>query len=314
MKKRFVVIDANALIHRAYHALPRLTTRKGELVNAVYGFLLVFLKAIREFEPDYIAACFDLPGPTFRHKEFAEYKATRPKAPDELYEQIPRIKEILKTFSVPVFEKEGFEADDLIGTISKNPEVEKIDTIVLSGDLDTLQIVDENTKVYTLKRGVKDTILYDEEKVRDRYQISPTQLPDFKALVGDPSDNIPGVPGIGPKTASRLLKKFGNLENLYSALISGREISALNQRLRVKLEECKEQAFFSKMLAKLRYDVPIDFDLEKCAFGKYNKEKVVEIFKKLEFYTLIKRLDTPTPHQNKFDTGQASKKNLGRLF
>lgn len=304
-EERFVIIDSNSIIHRAYHALPHLATKRGELVNAIYGFLLVFFKIIKEFQPDYVAACFDFPAPTFRHKEFAEYKATRPKAPDELYEQIPKVKEILQAFSVPIFEKEGFEADDLIGTISKKAEKDPaVETVILSGDLDTLQIVDENTKVYTLKKGVKDTILYDEAKVLARYQIPPSLLPDFKALVGDSSDNIPGVPGIGPKTATKLLTETGSLENLYKGVEENTEkAKKITPKTKEILLQSKDQAFVSKMLAQIRYDVPIEFDLKKCAFEKYNKEKVVEIFKNLEFHTLIKRLDFPAP-----------KKSSGRLF
>jgi len=290
-KKRLIIIDSNSIIHRAYHALPPLSTKKGELVNAVYGFLLVFFKVLREFQPDFVVATFDFPAPTFRHQEFKEYKATRPKAPDELYNQIPKVKEILNSFNVPIFEKEGFEADDLIGTISrlapKKQILPEIETIILSGDLDTLQLINRYTKVYALKKGVKDTILYDERAVRERYGFSPEQLIDFKALKGDPSDNIPGVPSIGEKTAIKLIKEFGSLENLYSAL------TGLNQRLRTKLEEYKDQAFFSKNLAKINQNVEIDFDFKKGEWKNYDREKVTKILKDLEFFSLVARLPTP---------------------
>ncbi|MBZ9578670.1 hypothetical protein KJA14_02360 [Patescibacteria group bacterium] len=294
-KKRLIVIDSNALIHRAYHALPLLTTKKGELVNAIYGFLLVFFKALRELQPDFIVACFDLPAPTFRHKKFKEYKATRPKAPDELYKQIPKTKEILKAFNVPIFEKEGFEADDLIGTIArlapKKQIIPEIETIILSGDLDTLQLVDPYTKVYTLRKGMKDTVLYDEKAVQERYGIQPSQLIDFKALKGDPSDNIPGVPGVGEKTAAKLLQEFENLKNLYKELKEKSEkAKKLKSHLRKVLLECEDQAFFSKMLAKIKRDVEIDFDFEKCNWKKYDKEKVTQILKEFEFYSLLTRL------------------------
>ena len=287
-KKRLIIIDSNSIIHRAFHALPPLTTKKGELVNAVYGFLLVFFKVLREFQPDFVVATFDFPAPTFRHKEFKEYKATRPKAPDELYNQIPKVKEILESFNVPIFEKEGFEADDLIGAIAKLAPKKQIlpaiETIILSGDLDTLQLINLHTKVYILKKGVKETILYDEKAVKERYGLSPEQLVDFKALKGDPSDNIPGVPGIGEKTAIKLIKEFGNLENLYSAL------TGLNQPLRAKLEEYKDQAFFSKNLAKINQNVEIDFDFKKGEWKNYDREKVTKILKDLEFFSLIARL------------------------
>lgn len=295
-KKRLIIIDSNSVIHRAFHALPPLTTKKGELVNAVYGFLLVFLKAIREFQPDFIAATFDFPAPTFRHQKFKEYKAKRPPAPEELYQQIPRVKEVLKTFNVPVFEKEGFEADDIIGTIAKlapkKQVLPKIETIILSGDLDSLQLVDPKTKVYALRKGVKDTILYDEVLVKEKYQgLSPQQLVDFKALRGDPSDNIPGVRGIGEKTAIQLIRDFNSLENLYREIEEKTEKSKeIKLAVREKLINGKEQAFLSKTLAQLDQNAPIDFNLEKCQWGKYDKEKVIEIFKNFDFKSLMERL------------------------
>ncbi len=293
--KRLIIIDSNSIIHRAYHALPPLKTKKGELVNAVYGFLLVFFKAIREFQPDLVAACFDFPGPTFRHKKFKEYKAKRPPAPKELYDQVPKVKEILKGFEVPIFEKEGFEADDLIGTISKKFPKKQIfpqaETIILSGDLDTLQLVNSQTKVYLLKRGVKDTILYDESKVKERYGLNSNQLVDFKALRGDPSDNIPGLAGIGEKTATELIKEFGSLENLYREM---NQKSEKTKKLKPKLKELlfrqKEQVFLSQALASIEKNVSIDFNLEKYHWGRYDKEKIIQFLKKLDFNSLINRL------------------------
>ncbi len=295
-KRRLIIIDGNAVIHRAFHALPPLTTKRGELVNAVYGFLLVFFKAIKEFQPDFIVATFDSPSPTFRHKKYRLYKAQREKAPQELYDQIPKVKEILKNFNVQVLEKQGFEADDLIGTISKKAPrkqiIPELETIILTGDLDALQLVDEKTKVFALRKGVKDTILYDIQKVKEKYgSLTPEQLVDFKALRGDPSDNIPGVLGIGPKTAIDLIKKFGSLENLYKELRENTDkIKKLKQSLREKLQDYKEQAFLSKALAEIKENVPIEFNLEKCKWGKYNREKIMQIFRDYEFQTLINRL------------------------
>ena len=297
-KKRLIIIDSNSIIHRAYHALPPLTTKKGELVNAVYGFLLVFFKAIRDFQPDFIAATFDFPGPTFRHKKFKEYKAKRPPAPEELYQQIPKVKEILKALEVSIFEKEGFEADDIIGTISrlapKKQVLPEIGTIILSGDLDTLQLVNPRTKVYSLRRGVKDVVLYDEKQVQEKFQgLVPEQLLDFKALRGDPSDNIPGVTSIGEKTAIKLLLEFGSLENLYKEIeIKSERAKKLKPKLKETLLKYKEQAFLSKSLAQIKKDVPIDFNLKECQWKEYNKEKTIQIFKNLEFHSLIKRLPT----------------------
>ena len=286
-KKRLIVIDANSIIHRAFHALPPLTTKKGELVNAVYGFLLVFFKALKDFQPDFVAACFDFPGPTFRHEKFKEYKAKRPPAPEGLYEQIPKVKEVLGAFNVSVFEKQGFEADDIIGTISgKAPQkqvVPEIETIILSGDKDTLQLVDKNTKVYSLRKGVKDIVLYDEAEVEKKYGLRPEQVLDYKALRGDPSDNIPGVTGIGEKTATELLRKFGSLENIYEniALVPG--------KLKEKLLQYKEQAFLSRELAKIDKNVPIDFNLKECQWG-YDKGKAEKALKELNFNSLLNRM------------------------
>ena len=295
-KKKLIIIDGNAVVHRAFHALPPLSTKKGELVNAVYGFLLFFLKAVREFQPDFIAAAFDSAPPTFRHKKYKLYKAHREKAPQELYDQIPKIKEILRNFKVQIFEKQGFEADDLIGTISKKAPFKQIippiETIILTGDLDALQLVDENTKVFTPKKGIKETILYDREKVKERYDgLAPENIVDFKALRGDPSDNIPGVFGIGEKTAIELIKKFGSLENIYAELKKKTDkIKTIKPSLIKKLLEYKEQAFLSKELAEIKENVPLDFNIKKCFFGDYNKENIVRIFEEYQFKTLIDRL------------------------
>lgn len=294
-KKKLIIIDSNSVIHRAFHALPPLSTKEGELVNAVYGFLLVFLKAIKEFKPDFIAACFDVPAPTFRHKKFKGYKAKRPPAPKELYNQIPKVKEVLQILNVPIFEKEGFEADDIIGTISKKfpqkqifPEVE---TIILSGDLDVLQLVNDKTKVYLLRKGVKNTVLYDEDLVREKYSgLKPIQLVDFRALRGDPSDNIPGVRGVGEKTAISLLKQFGTVENLYKELEKNSEESKeVKPKIKELLLQQKEQAFISRDLAEIQKNVLIDLNLKKSQWGKFDEQKVIETFKGLGFHSLIKR-------------------------
>lgn len=295
-KKVLIVIDANAVIHRAFHALPPLSTKKGELVNAIYGFLLVFLKAIKEFKPDFIVAAFDFPAPTFRHQRYKLYKATREKAPQELYDQIPKIKDILRAFDVKIMEKQGFEADDLIGTVAKQAGRRQIsppiETIILTGDNDALQLVDKNTKVYALRKGVKDTVLYDEEKVKEKMQgLVPGQIVDYKALRGDPSDNIPGITGIGEKTAIDLLLKFGSLDNIYKALRAGtEEAREIKQAVRQKLLDQKDQAMVSKMLADINKDVPVDFNLDDCAFKGYDKDRIAEAFNAYEFKTLINRL------------------------
>jgi len=311
-KKRLIIIDSNSVIHRAYHALPLLTTKKGEIVNAVYGFLLVFFKAIKDFQPDFMVACFDLPGPTFRHKKFKEYKAKRPPAPEELYQQIPKVKKVLRGFNVRIFEKESYEADDIISTIAglalRKQVLPKLEIIILSGDTDNLQLVNSQTKVYSLRRGIKDIVLYDEELVREKFQgLEAAQLLDFKALRGDPSDNIPGVTGIGEKTAVGLLLEFSSLENLYKEI---KENSEKTKRIKPKLKETlleyREQAFVSKDLAELCKKVPIDFDLKKCSWGEYNKKKVAQLLKNYEFYSLIKRL----PQKQKQEKKELAGENL----
>jgi len=267
--KKFILIDAYALIHRAYHALPPLTTKSGELVNAVFGFASVLIKVINEFKPDYIAAAFDLPEPTFRHKEYKEYKATRPEAPPDLYIQIPRVREILKAFEIPIYEKIGYEADDIIGTISKKLISRDIEVLILTGDMDTLQLVSGpparagNIKVYTPKRGLSDPIIYDEKKVEERFKgLKPGQLNDFKGLKGDPSDNISGVKGIGEKTAISLLNRYKTIEKLYEAMEKGK-ITGVSDSVMEKLKAGKESAFFSKKLVTLYQNVPINFSLKE---------------------------------------------------
>lgn len=327
-QKTLVLIDSHALIHRAFHALPPLTTKRGERVNAVYGFILVLMKVLRELKPEYVAAAFDLAGPTFRHKEFEEYKATRVKAPDELYAQIGRVKEVVNAFGIPIYEKESFEADDIIGTIADkvkspadapadakalagkkamvgeekfqstggHPKGEKVKSVIVTGDNDTLQLINDMTFVYTLRKGVKDTVLYDEKMVVDRYGLKPLQMPDYRGLKGDPSDNIPGVPGIGEKTAADLLKQYGTIEEMYDEL---ENLKIKNKKLKPKIKnvkiienllENKEQAIFSKYLATIKRDVPIVFDLEEAKFGGYDLEKIKALFRELEFFSLINRL------------------------
>lgn len=292
-KKRLIIIDSNSLLHRAFHALPPLTTKKGEQTGAVYGFLLILFKAIKDLQSNYIlyiVACFDTKSPTFRHEKFNEYKAQRPKTPQEILNQLPKIKEILEVFKIPIFAKEGFEADDLIATISKKAEKHDnlLEIYILSGDLDNLQLVNEKIKVYTLGKGIKDTVLYDKNKVITRFGVEPEQMNDFKALTGDPSDNIPGVPGIGKKTAADLIKQFETIENLYKEI--GEGMANIKIRTKDLLLDNKEKAYLSKELVKTKRDVDIQFMLEDCKFGNFNQKEVENIFRELEFNTLISRL------------------------
>lgn len=286
-KPKLMVIDGNALIHRSFHALPTtLTTRSGEIVNAVYGFAAFLLKAIKEFKPAYIALTLDRPKPTFRHQAYDKYKATRVKAPQELYDQIGRVKEVAEILSIPIFELDGFEADDLIGTIARKTD-DSVDTIIVTGDQDTLQLVDDSTFVYTMSRGLNDPALYDIKGVSARYGFGPLQLIDYKALRGDPSDNIPGVPGIGEKTAKELIAEFGSLEKIYQSL--GK--AELKDRTRQLLLTGRESGELSKRLATIDTAAPIEFDLQRARFGGFDLAKAQALFTELEFKSLINRLN-----------------------
>jgi len=288
-KNKLLIIDSNALLHRAFHALPPLKTKSGLNTGAIYGFLLILFRAIKDLNPKYMVACFDLPQPTFRHEKYKEYKATRAKTPDEIKEQLPEMKEVLRAFNIPVFEKPGFEADDLIATISTRAgKDKKIEVYVISGDLDILQLVSKNIKAYTMGRGIKEMIIYDKEKVKERFGITPEQMVDYKALVGDTSDNIPGVPGIGKKTAAELLNKFENLDIIYKEAEKGNE--GIKPRIKELLLENKDQAFLARYLVEVKRDVDIDFDIKKSLFGKYDRKNIEELFNKFEFFTLLNRL------------------------
>ncbi|MDO8577387.1 MAG: DNA polymerase [Candidatus Wildermuthbacteria bacterium] len=296
-KKLLLLIDANSLIHRAFHALPELSNPKGELVNAVYGFLLVLFKALKELQPDYAAACFDAPGPTLREKKYAQYKAKRVKASQELYDQIPKIKEFLAAFHIPSFEKEGFEADDFLGAMAKKTSQKQVhpplETIILTGDMDMLQLVGERVRVYSLRKGLQDTVMYDEAKVKERFSgLAPSQVIDYKALRGDPSDNIPGVPGVGEKTAEELVGTFQSLENLYEELEANTEkASSLKPRLKEILRQSKDQAFLCKELVTIDQNAPVVFELEDLAWRVFQKEAVLELLNSYGFRSLVPRLE-----------------------
>lgn len=291
---KFLIIDSNALLHRAFHALPPLKDKRGQQTNAVYGFLLTLFRAIKDIKPNFIAATFDTPSPTFRHKKFKEYKAKREKAPDEFYQQIPIAKEILSAFNIPIFEKPGFEADDIIATIAKKIQTEqvfpKIETYIVTGDQDTLQLVNEFIKVYTLGKGIKETVILDKKRVVEKYGILPEQMVDFKALAGDPSDNIPGATGIGEKTAVEILKKFGSIEKIYEEIENKKNIKDLSPRIVKILKEQKDQILFSRILAKARDDADIDFKIKKCNFGEFNEQQIKNIFQKYGFNSLVGRI------------------------
>jgi DNA polymerase-1 len=290
MKEKIIVIDSNALLHRAFHALPPLTNKSGQETGAVYGFLLTFFRAVKDLQANYVVACFDTKAKTFRHEKFDGYKAQRPVTPGGIISQIPITKEVLASFKIPVFAKDGYEADDLIATICTLAPKQKSDLeiYILSGDLDNLQLVNENVKVYTLGKGIKDAVIYDINKVRERFGVDPNQMVELKALTGDPSDNIPGVLGIGKKTAAEIVQKYGTVQNLYNELST--DTAVLKPKIKEALKLNKETAFLSRHLVETKKDVDIDFKIDDCKFSDYDKKEVEEVFKKLEFNSLINRL------------------------
>jgi DNA polymerase-1 len=287
MKKRLIIVDGNAILHRAWHAMPPLQTKDGRLVSAAYGFTTMLMKVLKELEPTHVAVTFDLPGGTFRHEAFEKYKAHRVKQPQELYDQIPMVKRVLDGYGIPVFEAEGYEADDVIGTLSKIV-AKDVETIIVTGDLDTLQLVDKRTKVYTLRKGISDVVIYDEAAVRQRYGLSPDQLIDYKALRGDTSDNIPGLRGIGEKGASELLQKHGTIEGIYRAL--KKDPNSFKPRLVDALTSGEKDVPLSKQLVTIVRDVPIDFSLEKTKLGPPDMAALAETFRDLEFRTLLPKV------------------------
>ena len=288
------MLDAHAIIHRAYHALPDFATSKGEPTGALYGLVAMVLKIAADLKPDYLVACYDLPKPTYRHEVYEGYKAGRAKTDGDLVVQLEKSKQICEALNIPIYSKEGFEADDMLGTIVEKMRSKNTDIIIASGDMDTLQLIDDNyVKVYTLKKGIKDTILYDKKAVQERFGFAPELLPDFKGLRGDPSDNIIGIQGIGEKSATDLIKSFGSIENIYKELRSkSSEIrKKIKPRILKLLEEGEEEAKFSKMLATIRRDAPIDFVLpEKRWQDGLDLQKAEALFQELEFRTMGERL------------------------
>lgn len=318
-KKRIVLIDAHALIHRAYHALPGFSSSKGEPTGALYGLSTMIMRAIEELKPFTIFACFDLPKPTFRHVAYDAYKGTRQKSDDELISQLIRAKDVFDAFTIERFELEGFEADDLIGTLVEKLKKEKdIEIIIVSGDMDTMQLIEgEKIKVYTLKKGIQETQMYDEKKVIERYSFTPKQIPDYKGLAGDPSDNIPGIKGIGEKTATELLGHFGTIEKMYTALKKDRQQfldKGIKERVIKLLEEGEEEALFSKTLATIRLDAPIQTPNISISWSDdFVPEKLTKIFDDLEFRSLKPRVlnlgkEKPVSETSEQDSTSKNKK------
>jgi len=285
-KPRLVLFDGNALVHRAFHALPPLTVSKtGEMVSAVYGFALMLLKTINELKPTHYAIAFDKEAPTFRHQLFDQYKAQRPPTPDELVNQLGRVRQLVEAFRIPIFELDGYEADDVLGTLSHQASRQDIDTIIITGDADAMQLVSPKVKVLTPKKAFGDTMLYDEAAVSQKYGIKPGQIADFKGLKGDPSDNIPGVPGVGEKTAVKLLQQFGSVEQIYARID---EVTP--PKLQTLLRENEALAHQSKELATIVTQTPVTLNLDDCQISHYDRQRVTELFRELEFSSLLSKL------------------------
>jgi len=289
MKKPLLVLfDGNAIIHRAFHALPPLTVSKtGEAIGAVYGFVSMLLKTINELKPTHYAIAFDRPAPTFRHKLFDQYKAHRPKTPDELVGQLGRVKQVVEAFHIPIFELDDYEADDVLGTLSRQASEQGTDTIIVTGDADTMQLVSPRVKIlYPKPRGsFSDTMLYDEAAVSQKYGVKPENIADLKALVGDPSDNIPGVPGIGPVAATKLIQQFGSVEEIYTHIDK-----VTPPKLQTLLRENEALARQSKELATIITRTPVTLNLEDCQASHYDRQKLAELFRELEFFSLLPKL------------------------
>lgn len=296
--KRLVLLDSHAILHRAYHALPDFASKKGEPTGALYGLIAMLIKIIEDLKPDYIVACYDLPGPTYRHEAYKNYKAQRKELDSDLATQINRSRDIFKAFDIPIYDKPGFEADDMLGTIVEEMKDRRdIEVVIASGDMDTMQLIEgKKVLVYTLKKGIKDTIIYDEKAVKERFGFGPKLLPDYKGLRGDPSDNIIGIAGIGEKTATILITEFGGIDGIYKALEKkGHEEKfkkvGISPRVLELLKNGKEEAEFSKMLATIRRDAPIHFSLPEKEFKDgIQLEKTTALFNELDFRTLGTRL------------------------
>ena len=321
-KPLLVLFDGHALIHRAFHALPSLSVSKtGEPTGAVYGFVLMLLKVLQDYRPTHLAIAFDRPTPTFRHLEFEEYKAQRPKAPDELVRQIGRVRDVVRAFNIPIFEMDGYEADDILGTIARQTAGEGTDTIIVTGDNDELQLASEKVKVLLPQRGFVEAALHDAASAAEKYGVQPAQIPDIKGLAGDVTDNIPGVAGVGGKTAAKLIQQFGSVEGIYEHL---EEVTP--EKLREILRSQESQARQSKRLATIVTDVPIKFDLDSCRAGTYDRDAVVQLFRELEFFKVLSRLPdfggmkeqetTQAPDDAKYslvDTAAALEEALAKL-
>ncbi|QYE98469.1 DNA polymerase I [Paraclostridium sordellii] len=304
MDKTLVIIDGNSIINRAFYALPDLTNRQGLHTNAIYGFTTMLFKIIENYKPTHISVAFDKKAPTFRHLEYKDYKAGRKKMPDELREQIEPLKNLLDAFKINRLELEGYEADDIIGTVSLKAEKEGYRVFIVTGDKDAIQLASKTTTTLITKKGVVEVDEFDFDEVMKRYEMTPNQFIDLKGLMGDKSDNIPGVPGIGEVTGIKLIKEFGSIENIIE------NVDSIKGSPRKKIEEHKELAIMSKRLATIIRDVPIDITIDDLSFGDYDKADVIEVFNELGFNSLISRVGENSDVESESDNINLSIKEL----
>lgn len=319
-KKRLVLLDAHAILHRAYHALPDFTAPNGEPTGALYGLVAMLLKIVDELKPDYLVACFDLPEPTYRHDAYDGYKAGRVKTDDSLVTQIDRSRDIFAAFGIRIYEHPGFEADDMLGTIvEQTAGMPQLEVVIASGDMDTLQLAEKKrVQIYTLRKGIKDTVMYDEARVRERFGFGPKAIPDYKGLRGDPSDNIIGIPGIGDKTATELVSHFGSVDALYKKLARSEQSfidAGIKPRIITLLREHEEEAQFSKMLATIRRDAPIAFTLpDRTWREKLDVPRILDLFSEFGFRTLGARVrelfGAPAPDADEPEAEDVSERDV----
>jgi len=288
---RLIIIDGNAILHRAFHALPPLTAPDGTIVNAVYGFTSMLLRLVSDLTPTHLVVTFDRPAPTFRKKLYAEYQIKRPKMDDGLVQQIPLVHDVLASMDVQMFEQDGFEADDIIGSLCALHSSTMDQIIIVTGDKDILQLATEKIKIYMPTKGLSEAKLYGPKETKERLGVLPTQIPDYKALAGDASDNYPGVPGVGPKTAADLLDKYTSIEKLYKQI--DKKTTDISDRVKEKLITNKDLAILSKTLATIKSDVHIDTHLKPIVAEQFSGVAVLIELQKFGFNSLIKRLQTP---------------------
>lgn len=283
---RLLLIDGNAILHRAYHAYPpTFTDKEGNPTNAIYGFFAMLLKLLDEVKPEYLVICFDKGAPTFRMNMYAGYHENRPQMSDDLSPQVPRLHEAIDKIGIPHFGVEGYEADDLLGTLSVQAKEAGLETIIVTGDRDLLQLVNDKVKILMPLVGITKTMLFDAQRVMEKYGVRPNQFVDYKALVGDQSDNYPGVTGIGPKTAASLLQRYGSFESLYE------KIGELPPQIGEKLALDAEQAALAKKLATIQKDAPVHLKVRECEVANFDKKKFIHVFDEFGFASLTKRIE-----------------------